>query len=215
MYSCRGHFYQFGEIRTITVVQRQQCAFIQFATRQAAEMAAEKSFNKLILNGRRLTVKWGRYDDSWLLRRPCCHLLVKRQMFLKEQEPFKLPWGEATIGVTSVGKRLSVAFKKWLLETQQELNCSTQVLPIWEIFCHLFFCLSSQSKFKPVCLLGLKQREEKMVSKMMSLVSDWILYLDFLEVSLLSQGGSVFYVCAHAVQVRGVGAPLWGQIIFP
>ncbi|XP_059202927.1 pre-mRNA-splicing factor RBM22 isoform X2 [Centropristis striata] len=56
----KSHFYQFGEIRTITIVQRQQCAFIQFATRQAAEMAAEKSFNKLIINGRRLTVKWGR-----------------------------------------------------------------------------------------------------------------------------------------------------------
>ncbi|KAK1788121.1 hypothetical protein P4O66_016592 [Electrophorus voltai] len=56
----RNHFYQFGEIRTITIVQRQQCAFIQFATRQAAEMAAEKSFNKLIINGRRLNVKWGR-----------------------------------------------------------------------------------------------------------------------------------------------------------
>ncbi|CAB1333207.1 unnamed protein product [Coregonus sp. 'balchen'] len=39
---------------------RQQCAFIQFATRQAAELAAEKSFNKLIINGRRLNVKWGR-----------------------------------------------------------------------------------------------------------------------------------------------------------
>lgn len=59
-FPCRNHFYQFGEIRTITVVQRQQCAFIQFATRQAAEVAAEKSFNKLIVNGRRLNVKWGR-----------------------------------------------------------------------------------------------------------------------------------------------------------
>uniref|UniRef100_A0A4X2KE74 Pre-mRNA-splicing factor RBM22 n=1 Tax=Vombatus ursinus TaxID=29139 RepID=A0A4X2KE74_VOMUR len=56
----RNHFYQFGEIRTITVKQRQQCAFIQFATRQAAEMAAEKSFNKLIVNGCRLHGKWGR-----------------------------------------------------------------------------------------------------------------------------------------------------------
>ena len=63
LYLClfRNHFYQFGEIRTITVVQRQQCAFIQFATRQAAEVAAEKSFNKLIVNGRRLNVKWGRW----------------------------------------------------------------------------------------------------------------------------------------------------------
>ncbi|XP_078407310.1 pre-mRNA-splicing factor RBM22 [Cetorhinus maximus] len=56
----RNHFYQFGEIRSITVVQRQQCAFIQFATRQSSELAAEKSFNKLIINGRRLNVKWGR-----------------------------------------------------------------------------------------------------------------------------------------------------------
>ncbi|XP_043828248.1 pre-mRNA-splicing factor RBM22-like [Dromiciops gliroides] len=56
----RNHFYLFGEIRRITVIQRKQCAFIQFATRQAAEMAADKSFNKLIVNGRRLHVKWGR-----------------------------------------------------------------------------------------------------------------------------------------------------------
>uniref|UniRef100_A0A8C9Q1W9 Pre-mRNA-splicing factor RBM22 n=1 Tax=Spermophilus dauricus TaxID=99837 RepID=A0A8C9Q1W9_SPEDA len=55
-----SHFYQFGEIRRITVIQRQQCAFIQFATRQAAEVAAEKSFNKLIVSGCRLKVKWGR-----------------------------------------------------------------------------------------------------------------------------------------------------------
>uniref|UniRef100_A0A8C9CH03 Pre-mRNA-splicing factor RBM22 n=1 Tax=Phocoena sinus TaxID=42100 RepID=A0A8C9CH03_PHOSS len=65
----RNHFYQFGEIRTITVVQRQQCAFIQFATRQAAEVAAEKSFNKLIVNGRRLNVKWGSSSSSSCRRR--------------------------------------------------------------------------------------------------------------------------------------------------
>uniref|UniRef100_A0A8C8F1W9 Pre-mRNA-splicing factor RBM22 n=1 Tax=Oncorhynchus tshawytscha TaxID=74940 RepID=A0A8C8F1W9_ONCTS len=60
----RNHFYQFGEIRTTTIVQRQQCAFIQFATRQAAELAAEKSFNKLIIKGRRLNVKWGRSQGA-------------------------------------------------------------------------------------------------------------------------------------------------------
>lgn len=58
--SLRNHFYQFGEIRTITLVERQQCAFVQFATRQGAELAVEKSFNKLIINGLRLVVKWGR-----------------------------------------------------------------------------------------------------------------------------------------------------------
>uniref|UniRef100_A0A8C2V612 Pre-mRNA-splicing factor RBM22 n=1 Tax=Chinchilla lanigera TaxID=34839 RepID=A0A8C2V612_CHILA len=56
----RNHFYQFGEIQAITVVQRQQCASTQFAPRQAAEVAAEKSFNKLIVNGHRLNMKWGR-----------------------------------------------------------------------------------------------------------------------------------------------------------
>lgn len=56
----RDHFYQFGEIRTLSMVPKQQCAFIQYTTRAAAENAAEKSFNKLILGGRRLTIKWGR-----------------------------------------------------------------------------------------------------------------------------------------------------------
>lgn len=56
----RDHFYQFGEIRSVTMVGRQQCAFVQFTNRISAEAAAEKSFNKLILNGRRLNIKWGR-----------------------------------------------------------------------------------------------------------------------------------------------------------
>lgn len=56
----RDHFYQFGEIRSITIVLKQQCGFVQFTTRAAAEIAAEKSFNKLILMGRRLTVRWGK-----------------------------------------------------------------------------------------------------------------------------------------------------------
>lgn len=33
---------------------------MQYTTRAAAENAAEKTFNKLILGGRRLTIKWGR-----------------------------------------------------------------------------------------------------------------------------------------------------------
>lgn len=56
----RDHFYQYGEIRSVTLVPRQQCAFVQYTTRAAAELAAEKTFNKLILGGRRLTIKWGR-----------------------------------------------------------------------------------------------------------------------------------------------------------
>ena len=42
------------------MVSKQQCAFVQFTTRSAAEQAAEKSFNKLIIGGRRLNIKWGR-----------------------------------------------------------------------------------------------------------------------------------------------------------
>ncbi|UYV66308.1 RBM22, partial [Cordylochernes scorpioides] len=57
---CRDHFYQYGEIRSVTVVGRQQCAFVQFVSRAGAELAAEHCFNKLILNGRRLTIKWGK-----------------------------------------------------------------------------------------------------------------------------------------------------------
>lgn len=56
----RDHFYQYGEIRSVTMVPRQQCAFIQYTQRSAAEAAAERTFNKLILGGRRLTIKWGR-----------------------------------------------------------------------------------------------------------------------------------------------------------
>lgn len=60
-FSClffRDNFYQFGEIRTITLVPRQQCGFVQYTKRAAAELAAEKTFNKLVLGGRRLTIKW-------------------------------------------------------------------------------------------------------------------------------------------------------------
>uniref|UniRef100_A0A0K8TP55 Pre-mRNA-splicing factor RBM22 n=1 Tax=Tabanus bromius TaxID=304241 RepID=A0A0K8TP55_TABBR len=54
----RDNFYQFGEIRSITLVPRQQCAFVQYTKRSAAEQAAEKTFNKLVLHGRKLTIKW-------------------------------------------------------------------------------------------------------------------------------------------------------------
>lgn len=56
----RDHFYQFGEIRSVIVASKQQFAFVMFTTRSAAEIAAERSFNKLILQGRRLNIKWGK-----------------------------------------------------------------------------------------------------------------------------------------------------------
>ncbi|VDM45542.1 unnamed protein product [Toxocara canis] len=71
----RDYFYQFGEIRSLNVLTNRGCAFIAFTTRQAAEKAADRSFNKLILqgkfvalhfsasaifSGRRLKIRWGR-----------------------------------------------------------------------------------------------------------------------------------------------------------
>lgn len=56
----RDHFYQYGEIRSVTVVSRNQCAFIQYVHRSGAEAAVDGTFNKLVINGRRLNIRWGR-----------------------------------------------------------------------------------------------------------------------------------------------------------
>lgn len=40
------------------MVPRQQCAFIQYTQRNAAEAAAERTFNKLILGERCSTIKF-------------------------------------------------------------------------------------------------------------------------------------------------------------
>jgi len=56
----RGYFYQYGEIRSVTIVPKQSCAFIQFTQREAAERAAKETFNNLEIDGKRLTVKWGK-----------------------------------------------------------------------------------------------------------------------------------------------------------
>lgn len=42
------------------MVPRQNCAFVCFTSRSSAETAAEHSFNKLILKGRRLKIMWGK-----------------------------------------------------------------------------------------------------------------------------------------------------------
>lgn len=54
----RDNFYQYGEIRNITMVARQQCAFVQYTKRASAELAAESTFNKLVLGGQKLSIKW-------------------------------------------------------------------------------------------------------------------------------------------------------------
>lgn len=57
----RDYFYQFGELRSVNLPPTAKgCAFVQFTAREAAEKAAEKSFNKVVVKGRKLTVRWGR-----------------------------------------------------------------------------------------------------------------------------------------------------------
>ena len=60
LFSFRNHFYQFGEIRQIHVLHNKFCAFIDFLTREGAELAAERSFNLTIINGQKLSIRWGR-----------------------------------------------------------------------------------------------------------------------------------------------------------
>lgn len=44
----------------MNVVKGSQCAFVQYTQRSAAETAAEKTYNKLVVKGRRLNIKWGK-----------------------------------------------------------------------------------------------------------------------------------------------------------
>eukprot|EP00124_Ichthyophonus_hoferi_P001499 Ihof_evm9s79 gene=Ihof_evmTU9s79 len=59
----RSHFYQYGEIDNI-VCNKGTYAFVTFKTRQAAEQAAERSFNQLIMKGKKLKVMWGRSQSQ-------------------------------------------------------------------------------------------------------------------------------------------------------
>merc|ERR1719309_1415393 len=56
----KNSFYAYGEIRNTTMVPKQGCAFVQFNKRSAAELAAEKTFNKLVIRGLKLTIRWGK-----------------------------------------------------------------------------------------------------------------------------------------------------------
>ena len=56
----RDYFYQFGEIRSINMVYKSNCAFVQFTTRQAAEEAVKKAFQRLTIKGTKLTIRWGK-----------------------------------------------------------------------------------------------------------------------------------------------------------
>lgn len=60
----RNHFYQFGEIANVSMAPRGSYAFVTFTSRRAAEQAAERSYNQLIIKGRKLKVQWGRSQSQ-------------------------------------------------------------------------------------------------------------------------------------------------------
>eukprot|EP01106_Pelomyxa_sp_JSP_P008731 TRINITY_DN2421_c0_g1_i3.p1 TRINITY_DN2421_c0_g1~~TRINITY_DN2421_c0_g1_i3.p1 ORF type:complete len:221 (+),score=59.19 TRINITY_DN2421_c0_g1_i3:523-1185(+) len=60
----RDSFYQYGEIKTLRVVPMQQCAFVTYTTRAAAEKAADALFNNLSVRGRPARLSWGRRFDT-------------------------------------------------------------------------------------------------------------------------------------------------------
>ena len=54
------NFEPYGEIKTIKLIRKQDCAFITFENRQDAEIAAESLFNKLIINEVPLKLLWAK-----------------------------------------------------------------------------------------------------------------------------------------------------------
>ena len=64
MVSYREYFYQFGEIRSVTIAQSKSCGFVCYTTREAAEKAAERTFNKAIIKGKRMKILWGKSQEE-------------------------------------------------------------------------------------------------------------------------------------------------------
>ncbi|KAG0048548.1 RNA binding motif protein 22 [Gryganskiella cystojenkinii] len=56
----RDFFYAFGEIKSIVVVVKSGCAFVNFTTRMAAELAVEKAGAGINLEGVALRVSWAK-----------------------------------------------------------------------------------------------------------------------------------------------------------
>ncbi|KAF9977691.1 RNA binding motif protein 22 [Actinomortierella ambigua] len=56
----RGFYYVFGDIKSIVVVHKSSCAFVNFVTRQGAELAFEKSSMGIVLNNVHLRVSWAK-----------------------------------------------------------------------------------------------------------------------------------------------------------
>ncbi|KAL4431000.1 hypothetical protein ABPG75_006256 [Micractinium tetrahymenae] len=60
----RDQFYPFGELRSVKKVASRNCAFVTYATRAAAEKAADELANKLTVKGHRLKLLWGKPQQA-------------------------------------------------------------------------------------------------------------------------------------------------------
>lgn len=59
-HAMRTFFTQFGQLRSLVCSHRSHCAFINYATREAAEKAAAECQGKAIIQGCPLRVRWGK-----------------------------------------------------------------------------------------------------------------------------------------------------------
>ncbi|EER15439.1 pre-mRNA-splicing factor SLT11, putative [Perkinsus marinus ATCC 50983] len=63
----RAEFEEFGQIDSIVLVEKSNCAFVEFTGRQSAEKAAaEKGGSNLVINGARLRVSWAKPKSGGL-----------------------------------------------------------------------------------------------------------------------------------------------------
>lgn len=108
----RDQFYVHGEIESIHILAQRACAFVTFTTREAAEKAAEELSNKLVVNGQRLKLHWGRpqapkVDDEAARQAASSGLLPRSVSSInnstQEQEPqqpqyyFNIPVPDSTV----------------------------------------------------------------------------------------------------------------------
>ncbi|KAJ1552757.1 hypothetical protein HK405_010144 [Cladochytrium tenue] len=56
----RTFFQQHGEVRSVQVVPKTRCAFVNFASRAGAEAAADRTRGSFVLRGRELRLQWGK-----------------------------------------------------------------------------------------------------------------------------------------------------------
>jgi RNA recognition motif-containing protein len=58
--SLRHHFYKYGEIKSVVIIEKAKCAFVNFFSRQGAERAASGAYNNCRIKGRVIRVQWAR-----------------------------------------------------------------------------------------------------------------------------------------------------------